>query len=163
MREDLRKLALAILAGGVAAGAADIISAIGGRAGRGGDGVAIGILKYIASGLLGQGALDGGGIMVAAGLLVHFGLTIIMAALFVVAALRWRSLLGSPWLAGLAYGALVYVAMFYVIVPHLSLAQQWNAPKTVFGNLSAAMGHGFFVGLPIASAARYFLGVQNAG
>ena len=50
MKQDLRKLGLAVFAGGMAAGAADIISAIGGRAGKGGDSVAAGILQYIASG-----------------------------------------------------------------------------------------------------------------
>jgi len=160
MKQDLRRLGLAVFAGGMAAGAADIISAIGGRAGKGGDGVAAGILQYIASGLLGPMASQGGGLTVVAGLAVHFGLTIIMAALFVLAAERRPVLLESPWLAGLCYGALLYVCMFYFIVPH-SLAPQWKTPKGFWSNLSAAMGHGFFVGLPIASAARYFMGAQN--
>ena len=160
MKRDLRQLGLAILVGGMAAGAADIISAIGGRAGSKGDGVAGLVLQYIASGLLGPMAVQGGGLTVAAGLAVHFGLTIIMAALFVLAARRRPVLLESPWLAGLCYGALLYVAMFYLIVPH-SLAPQWKTPKGFWANLSAAMSHGFFVGLPIASAAQYFLGARN--
>ena len=160
MKRDLRQLGLAILVGGMAAGAADIISAIGGRAGSKGDGVAGLVLQYIASGLLGPIAAQGGGLTVAAGLAVHFGLTIIMAALFVLAARRRPELLRSPWLAGMCYGALLYVAMFYLIVPH-SLAPQWKTPKGFWANLSAAMSHGFFVGLPIASAAQYFLGARN--
>jgi hypothetical protein len=160
MKMNLRNLALAILAGGMAAGAADIISAIGGRAGGKGDGVAALVLQYVASGLLGQTAFQGGGLTVAAGLMVHFGLTIIMAALFVLAARRRPELLRSPWLAGMCYGALLYVVMFYLIVPH-SLAPQWKTPKGFWANLSAAMSHGFFVGVPIASVARYFLGTQS--
>jgi len=160
MKRDLRKLGLAVLVGGMAAGAADIISAIGGRAGSKGDGVAGLVLQYIASGLLGPTAVQGGGLTVAAGLAVHFGLTIVMAALFVLAARRRPELLRSPWLAGLCYGALLYVAMFYLIVPH-SLAPQWKTPKGFWANLSAAMSHGFFVGVPIASAARYFLGAGS--
>jgi len=160
MKQDLRTVGLAVFAGGMTAGAADIISAIGGRAGKGGDGVAAGVLQYIASGLLGPMASQGGGLTVAAGLAVHFGLTIIMAALFVLAAERRPVLLETPWLAGLCYGALLYVCMFYFIVPH-SLAPRWQTPKGFWSNLSAAMGHGFFVGVPIASAARYFMGAQN--
>ena len=160
MKEELRKLGLAVLVGGMAAGAADIISAIGGRAGRGGDGVAGSVLQFVASGLLGPMALKGGGLMVAAGLMVHFGLTTIMAALFVLAAWRRPGLLRSPWLAGMCYGALLSVAMFYVIVPH-SLVPQWKTPNGFWANLSAAMAHGFFVGVPIASAARYFLGARQ--
>ena len=59
---------------------------------------------------------------------------------------------------GLIYGALIYVAMFYFIVPVLSAAQGWKTPQGFWRNLGAANGHGFFVGLPIACAARYFLG-----
>ena len=145
----------AILLGGLAAGAADIISAFGTQKGR-----VLGVLQYIGSGLIGSSAFDGGWATAAVGLAVHFGLTTIMAALFVLAAQRWTVLLQKPWPAGLIYGALLYGTMFYVIVPHLSAAQGWKTPQGFWSNLGAAMGHGFFVGLPIASVARHFLGQQ---
>jgi hypothetical protein len=94
-------------------------------------------------------------------LAVHFGLTTIMAALFVLAAQRWTVLLQKPWPAGLIYGALLYGTMFYVIVPHLTAAQGWKTPQGFWSNLGAAMGHGFFVGVPIASVARHFLGQEQ--
>ena len=90
---------------------------------------------------------------------MHFGLTTIMAALFVLAARRRPELLWSPWLSGLAYGALLFAAMNYVIVPH-SAVPTWKHPSGFWGNINGAMGHGFFVAVPIACIARYFLGSQ---
>jgi hypothetical protein len=92
------------------------------------------------------------------GLAVHFGLTTIMAGLFVLAARRWMVLWQRPWAAGLIYGALLFGLMFYVIVPYLSAAQGWKTPQGFWRNLGAAMGHGFFVGVPIACVARHYLG-----
>jgi hypothetical protein len=157
MKPEIKASLQAVLLGGFAAGTADIISAFGTQGGR-----VVAVLHYIASGLIGKPAFDGGGLTVGLGLLVHFGLTTIMAALFVLAARRWDLLWRNPWPVGLAYGALLYVAMFYFIVPVLSAAQGWKTPQGFWRNLGAANGHGFFVGVPIASAARYFLG-RRAG
>ena len=153
MNADTKTSLQAILLGGFAAGAADIISALGNQGGR-----VVGVMQYIASGLIGKIAFEGGALTVAFGFLVHFGLNTIMAALFVLAARRWEFLWRNPWPVGLAYGALLSVAMFYFIVPVLSAAQGWKTPQGFWRNLGAANGHGFFVGLPIACAARYFLG-----
>jgi len=84
--------------------------------------------------------------------------------LFVLAAQRWTVLLQKPWAAGLVYGAILYAAMTHVIVPHLSAAQGWKTAEDFWSNLRGAMGHGFFVGVPIACVARHFLsGYQAAG
>lgn len=149
-----RKMLAAIAVGGGTAGLLDIISAI---SPRGRDPGAV--LQYIASGLLGKTAFTGGQMTVAAGLVVHFGLTTIMAALFTTAALRFPILRRWPWIAGFCYGALVFFAMFYVIVP-LSAAQGWKTPQGFLAIVNAAMGHGVFVGVPIAVAARHFLGEE---
>ena len=139
MKEDLRKLALAVLAGGAAAGAADIISAVGGQKNP------LGTLQYLASALVGQAAFDGGWLMGGLGLLVHFGLTTIMAGLFVLAAQRWTLLLRQTWFIGMLYGAVIYGLMFYVIVPHTAVSV-WKTPVGFLANLKGAMLHGFLVG-----------------
>jgi uncharacterized membrane protein YagU involved in acid resistance len=123
-------------------------------------GAPVGVLQFIASGLFGKGALEGGLPAAAAGLAVHFGLTTIMAAVFVLAARRWPQLLRSPWLSGLIYGALLFAAMNYVIVPHSAVAS-WKHPPGFWGNINGAMGHGFFVAVPIACIARHFLGESS--
>ena len=156
MTDGLKNSLRAILWGGAAAGAADIISAIGNQKGR-----VLAVLQYVGSGLIGKSAFDGGWATAAVGLAVHFGLTTIMAALFVLAAQRWLVLRQKPWAAGFIYGALLFGTMFYVIVPYLSAAQGWKTPQGFWSNLSAAMGHGFFVGVPIACIARHFLGQEQ--
>lgn len=155
MKDDLKKVGLAILAGGMAAGLLDIISAVGGRPNP------LKVLQYIGSGLIGDIAVKGGWWTGAAGLAVHFGLTLIMAILFVLAARRWNLLLKQTWLAGMVYGAMIYVAMFYFIVPVLSAAPNWKTPQGFLANLKGAMLHGLMVGLPIAAAARHYLGRQD--
>lgn len=156
MKADLRNSLQAILWGGAAAGAADIISAIGGRGGK-----ALMVLQYVGSGLIGKAAVNGGWLTGALGLGVHFGLTTIMAALFALAARRWPVLLQRPWAVGFVYGALLFTAMFYVVVPYLSAAPGWKTPDGFWPNLNGAMAHGFFVGVPIACIARYFLGESS--
>jgi hypothetical protein len=155
MRDDLKTVGMAVLAGGAAAGAADIISALGSRPDP------LGTLQYIASGLIGNVAFEGGWWTGAAGLAVHFGLTTLMAILFIAAARRWTALLDETWIAGMVYGAVIYAAMFYFIVPVLSAASNWKTPEGFLPNLSGAMLHGFLVGMPIAAAARHYLGKRN--
>lgn len=156
MKDNLRISLQAILWGGMAAGAIDIASAFANQKGN-----VLRVLQYIASGLIGSSAFDGGWATAGVGLLVHFGLTTIMAALFVLAAQRWTALVQNPWSAGLIYGTLVFVAMTHVIVPHLSAAQGWKSADDFWGNLRGAMGHGFFVGLPIACVAQHYLGQEQ--
>ena len=155
MKDDLKKAWLAVLVGGTAAGVLDIISAIGGRPDP------LNILQYIGSGLIGEVAFKGGWWTGAAGLAVHFGLTTLMAILFVLTARRWTILLKQTWLAGMVYGAVIYVAMFYFIVPVLTAATNWKTPQGFLANLKGAMLHGLLVGLPIAAAARHYLGQRN--
>lgn len=156
MKDDLKNIGLAVLAGGMAAGLLDIVSAIGGRPDP------LNILQYIGSGLIGDIAFKGGWWTGAAGLAVHFGLTLIMATLFVLAARRWSVLLKQTWLMGMVYGAVIYFAMFYFIVPLLSAATNWKTPQGFLANLKGAMLHGLMVGLPIAAAARHYLERREA-
>jgi len=155
MKDDWKGLWMASLLGGAAAGAADIISALGGQK------EPLGTLQYIASGLIGEMAFDGGWWAGAAGLAVHFGLTTLMAILFVLVARRWTILLTQTWLSGMLYGAILYFAMFYFIVPVLSAASDWKVPEGFLSNVKGAMLHGFLVGMPIAAAARYCLEKQS--
>lgn len=155
MKDETRNSLQAILWGGMAAGTVDMIVATATGVGRGRaplDG-----WRFVASGLMGKAALEGGWVTGAVGLLVHYGLATIMAALFVLAARRQPGLLRSPWVSGLIYGALIFAAMNYVVVPH-SAVPVWKTPQGFWANLNGAMGHGFFVAVPIASIARHFLG-----
>jgi len=138
--------ALTILLAGFVSGTLDILAAFSSYVSQGA--TVEGILKYIASGLLGVSALKGGMAMVWAGLICHFMLTTIMAAIFLFVALRFRVLIRQPWLWGSAYGVLTWVAMVYVVVP-MSGVVGWKLPEG-WSIVSGLLSHIFYVGVPIA-------------
>ena len=141
---------LAILVGGLVAGTLDIgaaalINLIDPRV----------ILRFIAGGVLGKAALQGGAAVAWLGLFLQWGMSLVIAAIFVLAALRLRWLTVRPVLAGLAYGVVVFVVMNYVVVP-LSAWHRINhfTPASLAWNLLAMLVYG----LIIAVCARRFLG-----
>jgi len=141
---------LAILVGGLVAGTVDIgaaalINMIDPRV----------ILRFIAGGVLGKAALQGGAAVAWLGLFLQWGMSLVIAAIFVLAALRLRWLTARTVLAGLAYGVVVFVVMNYVVMP-LSAWHRINhfTPASLAWNLLAMLVYG----LIIAICARRFLG-----
>lgn len=141
---------LAILVGGLVAGTVDIsaaalINMIDPRV----------ILRFIAGGVLGKAALQGGAAVAWLGLFLQWGMSLVIAAIFVLAALRLRWLAARTVLAGLAYGVVVFVVMNYVVMP-LSAWHRINhfTPASLAWNLLAMLVYG----LIIAICARRFLG-----
>ena len=145
---------LAILVGGLVAGtldigAASLINMIDPRV----------ILRFIAGGLLGKAALQGGLAVAWLGLLLQWSMSLLIAAVFVFAALRLRWLTARPILAGLAYGAVVFVVMNYVVV-YFSAWHRINhfTPASFVENLLAML----VFGLIVSVCARAFLGRKRA-
>jgi len=148
---------VAIVVAGLVAGALDILAAFASYVSQGA--TVEGILKYIASGLLGASALQGGMAMVWLGLLCHFVLTTGMATVFLLAAQRLRALTVHPWLWGSVYGVLTWVAMVYVVVP-LSGVVGWKLPEG-WSIVSGLLSHIFYVGVPIAHITQWGLRGPN--
>lgn len=128
------------------AGTLDILSAflfgaIGGAApGR--------ILRYVASGPFGDGMRDGGAGAAALGLAVHFVLMAIMVGVYVVIAPRLGWPLRHPIAAGVAYGTLIYLVMYWLVVPTRFPGATPKLDAWSLGN--ALFSHIVCVGLPIA-------------
>jgi uncharacterized membrane protein YagU involved in acid resistance len=145
-----RRAAPAILIGGLVAstvdiGAAALINLIDPRI----------ILRFIAGGLQGKAALAGGAASAWLGLILQWGMGLLIAAIFVLAALRLRWLTARWRLAGLAYGAVVFVVMNYVVLP----LSAWHrighfTPMSFIWNLLAMLVFGVIVSF----AARRCLG-----
>jgi len=133
------------VAGTVDIGAAALINMIDPRV----------ILRFIAGGVLGKAALQGGAAVAWLGLFLQWGMSLVIAAIFVLAALRLRWLTARTVLAGLAYGVVVFVVMNYVVMP-LSAWHRINhfTPASLAWNLLAMLVYG----LIIAICARRFLG-----
>lgn len=152
-----RRVVQAIVLGGLVAGVLDITDAIVFTAVRGGSPVRM--LKYIASGLLGPGALQGGPATAALGLLLHFVIATGATAVFVVASLRVPALLRQPLVSGPIYGIVVFIVMNAVVLP-LSLVRR--GPMTLnAGFVNLVFAHIFLVGLPIALVASRVLLVRR--
>jgi hypothetical protein len=142
-----------ILIATLVAGTLDILSAFvfAGMAGMSPQGV----LTYVASGPFGDGVRGGGALWAAAGLAVHFAIMAGMAGAYFLAAPRFPALVRHPVAAGLAYGILLWLVMYWVVKP-----LRWPEaplPHTAWGIGNALFSHGLLVGLPIALiAARHW-------
>ena len=136
----------AVLAGGLVAGALDMIYACLFWAVKA-DLPPTRILQSVAAGLLGEASFEGGGATAALGLFLHFLIACIMALTYYLAARRWPVLARRPIPLGIAYGLLLYVVMNFIVVP-LSAASPGSRDPTWIALTVAA--HAFLVGLPIA-------------
>ena len=112
------------------------------------------ILQSIASGLLGRdAAFSGGSATAGLGLVLHFVVALGWTVVFWVLVQRWPRLrawtasTGGAVLAGLVYGAVVWLLMDGVVLP-LSRARATPVTATWFWIQLAT--HPFIVGLPIA-------------
>ena len=144
-----RSRRLAILGGGLLAGALDITAAFvvygmfGARP--------IPILQGIAAGVLGPRSSQGGYATAALGLFFQFVVAGGAASVYYVIARIFPSVLQHAVMAGIVYGPVVYFFMNRVVVP-LSSARKF--PFSMKMMLIGLAIHIVCVGLPIALAAR---------
>jgi hypothetical protein len=106
------------------------------------------VLRYVASGPFGDGALAGGAGWAAAGLGVHYAIMAVMAAAWLAAARRVPLLVRHPVVPGLLYGVALWGIMYWVVKP-----LRWPAaplPHTAWGIGNALFSHCILVGLPLA-------------
>jgi hypothetical protein len=91
-----------------------------------------------------------------AGALVHYGIMACMAAVYIVASPRFPALLRNPIPAGIGYGILLWLVMYWIVRP-----LRWPEmplPHTLWGISNALFSHCILVGIPIALvAARHHL------
>ncbi len=142
----------AILWGGLVAGTIDIgaASIITGFS-------PIRIMKIVAGGLLGRSAFDGGASIAVVGMLLQWGMSIVIAAIYVGAAVRLPGLTRRWITSGLAYGAMTYFVMNYVVVP-LSALGKGTFPQFDLTQFCQNMLAMLLFGLIVAYFARRFLG-----
>ena len=139
----------AIFWGGFIAG---VLDAVDGVIAYGTQGLnPIQVLQYIASGLLGKAAFEGGLATAGLGAALHFLIAFVAAAVYVAAG-RWIPALRQKAVTlGPLYGAAVYFFMNYLVLP---LSAVGHSPFKLGLFLNGVIGHALFVGLPIAWFAR---------
>jgi len=111
------------------------------------------ILQRIAGGLFGTHSRDMGWASAAIGLVCHFTVAFGAAAIYYLASRKLRLLVERPVLCGLFYGELVFLFMYFVVIPLSAIGHpQYNIATYVTG----LFGHPLLVGLPIALCVRRF-------
>jgi hypothetical protein len=106
------------------------------------------VLRSVASGPFGGAMSDGGSTAALLGLLVHFTIMAVMVVVFVVVSRRWPGLLARAWLSGAIYGLLLYLVMYWIVLPW-----RWPSVFPVAEPVEVAMAlfaHVVLVGIPIA-------------
>jgi len=136
----------AIFWGGLLAGIFDITQAFIGFGLRGS--TPFRILQGIGRGIFGTRSREMGWTSAAIGLVCHFTITFTAATVYYLASRKLRILVERPVLCGLVYGELVFLFMYFVVMP-LAIGQpHFNIATYITGPI----GHPFLVGLPIALA-----------
>jgi uncharacterized membrane protein YagU involved in acid resistance len=140
----------AILWGGLVAGVLDLAFALSFAAYNGT--APTRLLQTVASGLFGQAAFAGGTPMAAYGLALHLGLSFIWAGAFVALVRLRPSLARNPYVSGVLFGVVVFLAMRLAVLPLSAFPYpvSFKPVATVLDLLS----HMLLFGVPIALAAR---------
>ncbi len=144
----------AISIAGFVVGALDITSALLMARLRGS--TATRLLQFVASGLLGQRAFDGGATTAALGLALHFLIAFGVVTIFYLAAGQLSIVRARPIASGLAYGLIVFAVMNLVVLP-LSAAKPRHA---LVPDLIQIAIHMFVIGLPTSLLIRRFSGAS---
>ena len=154
MKNNRSGRARAIVAGGLAAATLDAVDALVAYKLAYGMSPLV-IYQFVASGLLGKAAYAGGATAALLGVAVHLLVAFTAATVFVLASERFPALRRGAVGWGLAFGVAVFAVMSFVVIP-LSRIGASVPPLSLVVN--GVLGHALLVGLPIALAARHFLG-----
>ena len=109
------QLIKAAVFGGLTGGLLDIVFAITLWTVRGA--TAERVLQSIASGLMGKAAFQGGWPVAALGLFLHFFISVAAASVYVAASRRLPDLARRPLLWGPLFGAAMFLAMNFIVLP----------------------------------------------
>ncbi|MEY2500276.1 MAG: hypothetical protein QOI07_610 [Verrucomicrobiota bacterium] len=141
---------------GLIVGAMDISSAIIIAIARGS--TVTRLMQFIASGLLGPRAFQGGPAIVVLGLALHFVIAFGVVAVFYAASRSFAFVRRQAVVSGLVYGLIVFGVMNLIVLP-LSAAK----PRHSLSSDLIQVGiHMFVIGLPTALLVRRFSGVTAA-
>jgi hypothetical protein len=150
-----RRALPAILGIGLVAGTLDISDALIFVAFHGVTPAAV--FRYIASGLIGSQAASTGFAPVMLGFVLHYTIALSWTALFYLASLRLPALRRRPILAGVGYGALVYLVMNFVVVP-LSRVPPSTVASSLASRVNGVLAVVVCIGLTISLLTRWRLG-----
>ena len=115
------------------------------------------LLQFIASGLLGPQAFQGGTATAVLGLVLHFFIAFALVGIFFAASRRFSLLRQHAVSSGIIYGLIVYAVMNLVVLP-LSAARPRHS---ITGDLLQIGIHMFVIGLPTSLLLRRLSGAST--
>src|SRR3954466_14157190 len=151
MRAAVRTIAIT----GLIVGAMDITSAFIIAVSRGS--TVTRLLQFVASGLIGPKAFQGGAATAAVGLGLHFVIAFSLVAVFYGASRGLSFLRRQAVISGLIYGLIVFSVMNLIVLP-LSAAKPRH---TLTGDLIQIGIHVFIIGLPTSLLIRRLSGATE--
>ena len=107
------------------------------------------LFQAIAGGLLGMSSFQGGLATAALGAFFHFLIATTASAVFYLTSRKLRFLLKYPIPSGLLYGIVVYIFMYYIVLPISAYHVRIALPPIAELVRDVAV-HMFMVGLPIS-------------
>ena len=113
------------------------------------------LFQVIAGGLLGKSAFQGGLETAALGAFFHFFIATTASAVFYLASRKLKFLVTHPISSGLLYGIVVYLFMYYFVLPISAYHVQIALPPMAKLIRDVAV-HMFMVGLPISLVVRRY-------
>ena len=137
---------------GLVVGALDITSALIMAVARGS--TPMRLLQFVASGLLGARAFQGGARTAALGLALHFIIALGVVIVFYIASRNLALVRRHAVVSGMVYGVVVYAVMNLIVLP-LSAAKPRHA---LVPDLIQIAIHVFVIGLPTSLLLRRFSG-----
>jgi hypothetical protein len=114
------------------------------------------LLQFIASGLLGPQAFQGGAATAILGLALHFFIAFTLVAVFYAARRRFDFVRDHAISSGIIYGLIVFAVMNLIVLP-LSAAKPRHS---VSGDLIQIGIHMFVIGLPTSLLLRRLSGAR---
>ena len=117
------------------------------------------VVQFIATGIYGSTAINGGAYMFFVGLFFHFLIAYVCALVFFVAYPKFSIFKKFNTTVGLIFGLLIWLFMNLIVLPNS------NVPKSPFDLSLAIIGivwHMIFVGWPIAVITKnFFEGIRQ--
>ena len=111
------------------------------------------ILQHIAGGVFGARSMQMGWTSAALGLVFHFTIAFTAAAVYYLASRLLHVMVEHAFVCGLIYGELVFLFMYFVVLPLTPLGPAHFDTSTY---ITGPIGHTVLVGLPIALCVRRF-------
>jgi hypothetical protein len=113
------------------------------------------VFQYIACGLIGPVAFQGGSASICLGVVLHYLIALFWTTLFYLASLQLTIVRRHVVLSGLTYGLLIYLTMNVVVLPHSRVP--YSHPISTASIVNGVLALMLCIGLPVSIITSRYL------